>query len=438
MQYIIDISGSTLVKYPVIVDAVFFMLIYLFYILAYRKNNIMCFEVLALPVAFIGIFFKDLILPLVVDDFSFSFNTAELNELKSKDLQLLAYGLLLLGCCHGDKIIKNPDDYSHDNKTTIYKYGWFIWVLSGILLLLIINDYRTGVFNSWFYYSNRAYMDVDDRNQGLGHLTCLLVAASIVDIIRLREKGVSDLRGYLINCNKLFIGEWGFISALLFFSGNRNEMLLIVLPLVVAYSICIQKVSNRIILYAMFAGAVLMALVGLTRMDGVSMDGSGLDLLSFTRDFAPLSYNGDYLVQYADTHGHTWFKEVPVMLLSGVPYIGPLLIGLLNLEVPTASATLTTESVGTAAGMGTSLIGDLYYTAGAIWVMAFMYAIGVIMTRLYHSNKNIGPYKLALYSYMVGNAIYYVRSSWAFPITIVEYVFVILFIGTLFSKRKIS
>lgn len=437
-QYlIVDISNGHF-AYPVLFDAVVFIGVYLSYVFNYRRENILCVEFLMLPLAFIGLFFRDLILPNVVDNFSFSFITNSIVEQKSHLVQMIAYLTLILGCIKGNEYARITNSSADRQFNRYVNYKFVVYVISIILLLLIIYDYRSGTFTSWFYYSNRDLMDVDDRNRGLGHLTCLFTAGAMADIANLRQLGVSTYKEYFIKCNKLFISEWVLISVLLYLSGNRNEMLLIVLPLVIAFSICIKKISNKVILIALVIGAFFMVVSGLTRQEGViTFSGNELDLLSFTRDFAPLAYNTDFLISYTDMNGYLFFKDIPATLLSGIPVIGPMIINSISsLTDFAASAVLTTESAGTFSGMGTSLVGDLYYTAGIIWVIVFMYIFGYTMSKLYYSEKSIGIYKLSFYSFMVANSIYYVRSAWAFPITIIEYVFVIIFLLSFLFRKK--
>ena len=428
-----DIASVNSYRIPVIVDIVLYLLFYVSYLIIYRRENILCFELMALPIAFIGLFFDDIIYPFSSDISSFFSVGNQFVKNKSEDIQMMAFFIFLAGCETGNRYrIKQKDSIVRNNYVS---YDMLIHIITTVLLLLIVYDYITGVFSTWFYYSNSDIMDVDDRNQGLGHLTCLLLAATGVEIVRLRNKGVNSLKFFLKKINKLYLVEWIFISFLLVYSGNRNEMLLIALPLIVGYTVCVKKIPNRTILLAGAAGVVLMVLVGMTRKEEVSFSGSQLKGISFVIDFADLGYNTDYLIDYTDKNGTTNFKDLPSFLLSGIPYIGNVIIKALDMKGVEASASLTTDSVNSSSGLGTSLIGDLYYSAGSLWVVVFMYFLGYSLSRLYHSDKNINIYLLVFYSYMVANSVYYVRSAWAFPITVIEYAFTIIFLGSLVCRK---
>lgn len=436
IQYTMDISESNIDRIPVVLDVILYLGFYVAYLLIYRKENLLCFELMAVPVAFLGLFFDDIIYPISPELSSFFSIGNEAAKRKSEDIQMIAYFLLLLGCSFGNDHRKKKKSYKAPRKAM--SYDSFIWILVVVLALLIYYDYTSGIFSSWFYYSNADWMDAEERNQGLGHLTCIILAATGVELVRLRDKGVANFKSFAFHINKVFFCEWLVISVLLYLSGNRNEMLLILLPLVVGYTIYVKKIPNRKLVIGGVVGIILMAIAGMTRQEEVSISGSQLGLLSFTRDFADLGYNTDYLINYTDKNNPIYLRGTLGSLLSGIPYVGSVILQVINYKWPTASATLCTESVVAGAGLGTSLIGDLYYTGGFVWVVFFMFFLGYVMSRLYHADERLNIYWLVFYSYMVANAIYYVRSSWIFPVTVIEYALIIILLGDFFFKSKIK
>lgn len=434
IQYLLDLSGANDVRIPVVIDIILYVYCFVAYLRFYRKDNLFCFELMAVPIAFLGLFFDDLIAPNFSEFSRLIYVSNESVRKISEDIQLIAYFALLLGGAVGSDYQKKNVSFSSVNHKV--SYDTFIMALSIIILLLIIYDYRSGVFSSWFYYSNRDVIDVNERNKGLGHLTCLLLAASCVEIVRLRGKGVMDLKGFIKQCNKVYIADWLIVSLLLFVSGNRNEMLLILLPLVVGYSVCIQRISNKVFIVSVIAGALLMAMAGMTRTTSVSLSGDTISVVSLTRDFSGLGYNTDYLIEYTNNRHPTYLQGLGKMFLSGIPYIGNVIINLFGVRGQISSATICTDSILNAtSGLGTSLIGDLYYTGGLLWVIVFMFLFGYIMSRLYMTDNNMNIFWLVFYSYMVSNAIYYVRSSWSYPITEIEYAIIIILLGNMIFKK---
>lgn len=431
-QYIFEVTGIGYMQYPVAIDVAIFTFFSIWYILLYRRENLLCFEIVALPIAFLGLFFQDIIYPLI-GDLRIHTVTDQYVRMKSADLQMIGYMSFFIGCSFANKLKRG---FSISDKSRKYNYNAFLYVLIVLTILVVVYDYRTGVFHKWFFYSNMDVLDKTDKSEGVGLLTDLIIVMTLVDIIRLKEAGVQSFKSFLRKCNKISVFLWLLISGLLLVSGNRNEMLLVLLPYVVAYTICIKPIKSKYIVVALFAGVFLMVASGTTRHDGFGLSGGIYNLVTLTIDFCNLGYDCDYLVQHTDLYGTVHFFGLPSILLSGIPLFGHLITDFFSIQGAVASADLTTESANSISGLGTSLIGDLYYEAGVLWIIIYMFLFGYFMSRLYYSNKNISIYFLFIYSYMVANGVYYIRSSWSFPITRIEYVCIIILVGRLIFRRK--
>lgn len=161
----------------------------------------------------------------------------------------------------------------------------------------------------------------NERNQGLGHIDSLCLLSTVVEFTRLASLGVASARQFLSKVNRLYLLEIIIVSLLLILSGNRNEMLLICLPVVVAYSIFVKQIPNKYILLGLALGLVVMVYSGLTRQgDTISM--SDIDLYSITRDFSLVQINCDYLVKYTDDGHLHLFSTLPASLLGGILILG--------------------------------------------------------------------------------------------------------------------
>lgn len=432
LQFFIVIINNDTINYPHIVDVVIYTSVFIIYLLKFRVQNLLCFELMFVPICFIALFFDDIIsnfLPYNI--FSFNISSPVIKN-KSYLLQILGYLAFILGC-----VIANQKCYDEryswvDNRnffTEKINYKAATNVIVAILLLLIVYDYYTGAFDSWFYYSNQESITREDRNQGLGHLTCLLLAATVLDFTRLAKQGVSNLMDYLKKCNKFYLLENLFISFMLLISGNRNEMLLIILPLITSYSIMIKKISTRVIVVGLFVGVFAMVVAGMTRMEGVSMDTGELDILSFTRDFSETGFVCDFCVEYTDKNGPIFFLNFIPSILSGIPFVGPKIIDFIEFNT-VSSSQMATLSVGSNSGLGSSIFGDLYLNGNVffllIYLLFFGYYISLLFNKFYHS-KSFNIYKLTFYVYMVSNAVYYARSPWDFCFGHILYVCVIIF-----------
>ena len=148
-----------------------------------------------------------------------------------------------------------------------------------------------------------------------------------------------------------------------------------------------------------------------------------------------------YLVDYTDTHGAHFFSSLFASLLGGVPFIGPLIFNSLGLSLSSQSTYITTAGLAAweGTGLGTSIIGDLYYNAKLPFVCIFLYVLGYIISRLHIRFCYERRYSMPLiiiYLYMTSNAVYFVRQQWDFPIPRMLYVYILLLVLCVLFKKN--
>lgn len=434
--------------YTSYIDMVVFLFLAVAYFVIYRKKDVLCFEVMFIPVFFLGIFFTEVVLAGM--DIAGSGIGGMMNNvvtqssyiLKSRIIQMLAFIVFLLGCVKSNSAkIKEP--YTWNNYKVMgqdIEFKTVTVILSLILLVILIYDYSTGKFSTWFAYE--LGLSDEERNQGLGHISAFCLMMTVTEFSRLSKNNIKNLGMFIRKCNPLYLIEIGLVSLLLLISGNRNEMLLIFLPMVFAYNIFIHKIKSKYIWLGFAAGVVVMIYVGLTRQ-GDDFDSQERNLYSATRDYSVLGYNCTYLIKYTDEHKPCSFAGLPFTLLSGVPVAGPAIIGLTGLEYKNTSSKLTTEgmtSVYSDTGLGTSLVGDLYYQAKLPFVIIFMFLFGYFMSRMHNRflyEKKYNMVLLLIYLYMSSNAVYYIRQMWDFPIK--DFIYDSILLGVLcliFTSKK--
>ena len=103
----------------------------------------------------------------------------------------------------------------------------------------------------------------------------------------------------------------------------------------------------------------------------------------------------------------------------------------LGLDLTSQSTYITTEGLAAweGTGLGTSLVGDLYYNAKLPFVIVFMSLFGYAISRMHIRFLVERRYSLLyvlIYLYIVSNAVYFVRQQWDFPISRIMYCFIIL------------
>ncbi|WP_161625899.1 O-antigen polysaccharide polymerase Wzy [Bacteroides graminisolvens] len=416
------------------------------YMIKYRKDNILCFELMFLPVFLLGIFYSDIVLAAMnysAEGIGGAFNNAikQTNVLtKSRVIQMLALCVFLLGCVKGNVFKSNENiKWKIEGKYETINYKAVIHFLAVLLLLEIILNYLNGNFSTWFSYGQG--LSDSERSKGLGRIDFLCLISTIVEFVRLGLGQVLSFKDFLHKVNKIYLFEILLVSSMLLLSGNRNEMLLVFLPFIISYHVFVRHIPNKNILLGLAVGVMFMIYSGLTRQ-GNAVSYADLDVYTMSRDYSLVGINCDYLVKYTDAKGPHLFASLPASLLGAIPYIGPLIFNTLNLDLAMQSTYITTEGLATwqGTGLGTSIVGDLYYNAKLPFVILFMAVFGYFISRMhvrFQFERRFSLLYYLTYLYMTSNAVYFVRQQWDFPVSRILYDYIILIIiFFFFNKHK--
>jgi hypothetical protein len=119
-------------------------------------------------------------------------------------------------------------------------------------------------------------------------------------------------------------------------------------------------------------------------------------------------------------------KNVLLPILSVVPFLQSSFMIFFNFTpVPTSSEVFTTtiNGVNYTSGLGTHIIGDLYYTFGLPGVVLLMLILGITISLL--TNKVLikgkqSMYSLIALSFLVGNSVYSVRVEYFFILRLIS------------------
>lgn len=427
------------------------IIIVVFYILIYRKNNLLCFETLFFLTYVLSVYFDDIILGNLTDYSNVSSvlfqSFTDGVSLKSLIISIMA----LLAFIEGSIIVSDKYKWEESPNWTEYakpicknKYAKSSKILSVVLALYIIVLYFNQTIASWFHYSGNVMNEYS--NSSIMMLTSIFLTLTIIEFLRLAGIGCNTFRSFLRNSNKVYLFDLILISGLLLISGNRNECLLILLPAILAFSIYIKKISNRQFLICFFIGAIAMTFVGVTRQTGILSDDakqSNMTLFEYTRDFATVDMNTMYIVSYTDQKGPVYFKNATITLLSSIPFVGGLTTSIFELTPDVRSTILTTEGMQSRnnmdSGLGTSLVGDLYYTASWPFVFLYMFIFGWLMSYLYirftFAKKN-NIFLMMLFLFNFANVVYCIRAEWTMPFRYIGFAFVIYLMIGIFQTRK--
>lgn len=416
------------------------LLIYIVIVFWYLKRNrqgvFFCPEVLYFIFSFIISFF-DLAVLNYTSQYSSFFSLFEAID-KSRYLSMLGLILFVSGLEFGNRRAKYSLYVNHKNKYRIFP-GFISSTFHVCVLCLMVLFYLTGVYSIFFKYTAGS----SDGASNMGWVctsTCLMVS-TVIEFIRLKKRGVGSNK-FLKNVNKVYLFNVIAFSTLLLLTGNRGDLLCIVLPPIILFYLFIHKLSNKIIILFSVVGLALFVVLGHTRNS--DLDSSDvveeLDLYGVFRDFGAAYINQKGLIQYADSKGFYGLSTGVNTAISSVPFLGGLILGDINETVESNTNNLTTYQWQVKgkedSGLGSSLYGDLYYNGGLLLFIVYMFLLGSFLSNVYSKLYNgsfVSPVALIVFLWVFSNCIYLQRAPYFYLFRYIGYSLTIYFLYYLFA-----
>ena len=443
--YFMNYTESIIVELPRMPFLIGTIVICFLYIIIYRRNDIFCYETIFFILFVLSVYFRDIVLDNLFDDSMVSSVLYTTFPPKIENagviVQSLSLIVFLLGAAriNNQPLITSPCN-SFSIKNDFTAIGRLLGIIEGGYIAYL---FFSGLIFSWFQYSGNA---TDYSNANIVYLTTLFLVHTSVEFARLNTKGCNNFNLFFKNVNKVYFIEISLISIFLLLSGNRNECLLILLPMIIAYSIFIKHITNKVFWVLLVTGASVMVFIGVTRQIGVlQSNGDPITLFESTRDFGFIDNNTKYLIETVEKNGPIYFKNTFLNFVSAIPFLGGLVVYLTGLQYDIRSTDLTTDGMqlesNMDSGLGTSLVGDLYYTGGFWFTILFMYFFGVVLAKQYRRfmiERNFNIWSIMVYLFMFSNVVYYIRAEWTMPIRYIGFSFVIYLVLKVFVKQKNS
>ena len=378
----------------------------------YRKDNIVCFELFFSIVFFLVTYSLFFITPdkiagwgatMAVDYLSYTEDTYyyKLATLYSS----LGYLMFLLGATQTySKRIYNE---SH----TIYRCNkkienTFLLFSIATFSLFLIFDYKEFV---------SLYQDTPDAYSTsyvlwfsmmyLNYLICVFINARTAKITSTKE----FIKQYPICVISFILLELLYLS-----SGHRTQAIGLFLPFIFLFSHCIKKLSDKMILTLCIVGFFVLVIIGQTRT------GNGFNattLGEFLIDFSGASVATPFFLQYVSDNGITFGSNYLIKILGAVPFLAGFCLSI-GLKVEPDSFVTYTDffmSTGSGIGMGTSLIGDLYYSFGLPGIIVLMFILGYIVSTLFKKivdGGNFSPYILICIAVLMSQSYFMPRNDY--------------------------
>lgn len=236
-----------------------------------------------------------------------------------------------------------------------------------------------------------------------------------------------------------------YINSLLFvvpllISGLRSVALQLLIPLVMTYGIMIKRINSIKVFVLILAGYTFMVYIGLTRSGDVGGDlGKDSLFLTFVYDFVSANGANSFLIDYVDKYGTTGGSNMILQAASIVPFLQSIILLFISKDAfAPNSSKLFTESFmdSSQGGLGTALIGDIYYSFGIVGVVLLMFLIGLVVNKL--SRAHNSPYAMSLLIVLAGNALFAPRVEYCYILRSLSFTIIFLYLILLVSHNRVS
>lgn len=444
--YLTSFTHVQINRFVILAMGIIMSILYLYH---YRRNSLFCYETLFFTLYILCVFFAEIVLDNIGSDTIVSslVYTTFTNDVENKGIiiQMIGfYGFMAAASLNNYLNGHIEEEEFWTTSSDLYEtvnYRIASSVMSFIIALYIVYLYFMGVLSTWFHYSGNV---TNYRNTEIVYCTILCLVLSITELTKLNKQGCKSFGEFIRCSNKLCLFEIFFLFGILLVSGNRNESLLILLPAVVGYSSLISKITNRQFLIGLIAGVVVMAFIGVIRQFGFSQTNEvEIGVFEMTRDFGLVDVNTKYLIEYVDQHNPIYFGNAVMNLFSSVPFLGGVFAYITGYTPDTRSTQLTTDGMQFSnnmdSGLGTSLIGDLYYTGSFLYVVIFMMAFGWFVSSMHNRfviKKSYNPWLLFFYVFNFANIAYFIRAEWTLQFRYLGFACLIFFLITIICKNR--
>lgn len=394
------------------ITIILYILSTLLYLVRYKKNSIFCFELLFSISFFLCSFISPFVLPLLSPWQSRVFVDANDIQVKCYIVSYVGYLAYLIGLTIKRKTTVNSDttlSFVFSNRT--------VRLSNIICLFFIILFYLNGGTRMWTMYVDTQNMhDVGERLGSWGQFLAYAMYAYVVClIITFQGQNISN-KSILAFVRSLpisfYINTLTLVVPLLF-SGYRSNALQLLIPGLMIYSIAVKRIKTYQLFLILFIGFVILQIIGFTRT-GDSLSNADTDFVSLIRDFIPANGANSYLISYVDTNEPTWGSNMLLPLLSIIPFLQSFVLSFIDRgSLAPVSSSFYTNEFDSWSGLGTNIIGDLYYSFDLCGVIFFMFIYGLFLNKISHYKS---PYQMALFAMFTGNALFAPRVEYCYII----------------------
>lgn len=409
-----------------------FLLLNIQYLFTYKKNNIFCFEFLFAISFWLCNFFLPIILQF--KGLPYYMKTSENNQFYVILLSNIGYLCYLLGLTY-----KKKKEQTNFKKIIISKrFNNFFVLLSLISTILFF------VYGGWkFIYSYNAQIDTGlesrfgDFGISMSYMIIFLNISTMTSILSIPIKFRYSFLFIFKNINKIFLINLLFIVIFFLIGGYRSGALQLLIPLFVLL-FSLKRLSTVTMSIGIGIATFIFVIIGFTRQNVGSSNSKidDIDLMAASRDFHTANFSNLFLYDYVEQNGCTKGSNAINQIIAPIPYAQSLLhLFIDEKNFKPTSSNIFSDYGNVNYGLGTNVIGDLYYTFGFGGVILFMWLLGYIINKT-SSSKNI--YLITTYLILCGNAIFAPRVEYFYILRSIGFSILFIFIIKHFISLRLN
>lgn len=349
--------------------------------------------------------------------FSFSSNPKSL--IKGIALAMIGYHCYLCGLI---SFKKEENKTISRNCVTVYVKPTMASLANWICLIIFAIFIAIGGMMVLEMYSG----NVDREEANIGTLLYWILAYTVAMFASFSSAKFSKTGTFLSNIlklNKLFLLNSAIIIPFLLLSGYRSQAMQIIIPLLICYSVYVKRISAKMFFMILTVGMMLMIVIGMTR-SGSNIE-SNVTTLYYLRDFNPANASLGFFVDEVNSNGITGGSNYIPQTLSIVPFLQSVVGNFVDFNsFALSSSKYYTGTFNTESGLGTNIIGDIYYTFGFAGIIIIMFILGRFCSYL-STQKN--KYVFLMYIIFTGNAIFAARVELLYVVRMLAWGCIILF-----------
>lgn len=360
--------------------------------------------------------------------FAFSSNPKSL--VKGVALAMIGYHCYLSGLVSVKTNMVNPSSFQEN---TVRMKPEMASLTNWVCLVVFVYFIATGGMNVLLMYTG----DIEREDANIGILLYWILAYTVAVFASFSSVHFSKSANVLSNVlqlNKLFFINTILVVVFLLLSGYRSQAMQIIIPLLICYSIYVQKISAKMFFSILLVGFVVMIVIGMTRSGGDIE--SDVSTLYYFRDFNAANASLGFFIEEVNRNGVTGGSNYIPQALSFIPYLQSVVgyfVDFNSFALP--SSRYYTGVFDSGSGLGTNIIGDIYYTFGFVGVVVIMFVMGRFCS--YLSNQK-SKYVFLMYLIFSGNSIFAARVELLYVVRMLAWGCIILFAISILSKMIIN